>query len=44
MAYLSCVNNYYSGAKATAEWGLQFSPAEKAMEDALQWFRAHHYY
>ena len=44
MAYHSCVNNYYTGAKAAAEWGLQFLPAEKAMQDALQWFRSHHYY
>ncbi len=33
-----CVNNYYSGSKATTELGFSARPIEHAIADTLQWF------
>lgn len=42
-AYMLCLYNYYSGKKSERELGVSYMPAEKAIEDALQWFRENNY-
>lgn len=42
-AYMLCLYNYYSGKKSERELGISYRPAEKAVEDALRWFRQNNY-
>ncbi len=37
---LLCTGNYYTNAKARADLGIEFRSAEKAVRDAVRWFRA----
>lgn len=34
-----CIRNYYSNQKSVEELGLQYQPVEKAIQDALDWFK-----
>lgn len=42
-AQLLCNNNYYSSAKAVKELQLRQTPIEKAIKDALEWFKENGY-
>lgn len=42
-AYMLCLYNYYSGKKSERDLDISYVPAEKAIEDALQWFRENNY-
>jgi dihydroflavonol-4-reductase len=42
-AYMLCIYNYYSGRKSERELDLTYMPAEKAIEEALHWFRENNY-
>ena len=35
-----CTGNYYSGRKAETELGITFQSTEKAITDAIEWFRS----
>ncbi|MCF3108645.1 NAD-dependent epimerase/dehydratase family protein [Niabella sp. CC-SYL272] len=37
-AYLLCLQNYYSGQKASRALGLRYTPITVAVEEALEWF------
>jgi dihydroflavonol-4-reductase len=43
MARISCDGHYYSAAKAVRELHLPQTPVERAVEEALDWFRANGY-
>lgn len=42
-AYMLCLYNYYSGKKSERELGLSYTPIEKAIGNALNWFRDNNY-
>lgn len=42
-AYMLCLDNYYSGAKASRELDIQYQSIDTAIQDALSWFRQHNY-
>jgi dihydroflavonol-4-reductase len=43
MAYMACVDNYYSSRKTETELGVRFASAENAFAEAIQWFRENGY-
>jgi dihydroflavonol-4-reductase len=42
-AYMLSLYNYYSGRKSERELGVSYLPAEKAIENALRWFKENNY-
>ncbi|MNL30773.1 hypothetical protein D3C87_1525310 [compost metagenome] len=42
-AYMLCLYNYYSGKKSERELLLKYTPVEKAISNALTWFRDNNY-
>ncbi|RQO29711.1 epimerase [Taibaiella sp. KBW10] len=42
-AYMLCLDNYYSGAKASRDLDIQYQSIDTAIEDALSWFRQNNY-
>jgi len=42
-AYMLCLHNYYSGKKSERELGMVYMSAEKAIGNALKWFRENNY-
>ena len=43
-ARMLCMDNYYTPAKAMRELDLPFTPARKAAEKAIDWFRKNKYF
>ncbi|MDR6781822.1 dihydroflavonol-4-reductase [Pedobacter africanus] len=42
-AYMLCIYNYYSGKKSERELMVKYTPVEKAISNALTWFKENNY-